>query len=155
MTRRSERIDVPYTADQMFDLVADVERYPAFIPYCTGLRIVKGGRGDGRGEMTADMLVAFGVFREKFRSRVRLDRQAGAIDVEYVNGPFRRLTNAWRFEDKPGGGSVVSFDIEFEFRSRLLEAAARRFLEKVVVKMADAFVGRAHDLYAEEPVAGV
>ncbi len=154
MTRRSESIDVPYAAEQMFDLVADVERYPEFIPYCVGLRKVRDGSEDGVGEMTADMLVAFGVFREKFRSRVRLDRPSGVIDVEYVEGPFRRLTNRWRFENRQGGGSRVDFDIEFEFRSRLLEAAARRFLEKVVVKMADAFVSRAHVLFAEEPVAG-
>ena len=151
MTTRHTKTEVPFTAEQMFDLVADVEKYPEFIPYCIGLRIVSDNAEDGIGALTADMLVAYKVFREKFRSRAQLDRPNGRIDVDYVDGPFRHLHNKWRFTNKPSGGSVVEFEIDFEFRSLLLQATARTVFEKAFIKMTDAFVERAEKVYALTP----
>ncbi len=151
MTTRKTTTDVPFTAEQMFDLVADVEKYPEFIPYCIGLRVVSNNAEEGIGAITADMLVAYKVFREKFRSRAQLDRMSGRIDVEYVDGPFRHLNNKWRFTNRPQGGSTVEFEIAFEFRNLLLQATARNVFEKAFVKMTDAFVARAERVYALTP----
>jgi len=147
MTTRRTRTEVPYTTDQMFDLVADIERYPEFLPWCPALRIVGNNMQDGSGELLADMVVAYGAFREKFRSRVALDRQAKSIDVGYVSGPFRSLTNFWSFEEILAGGSVVNFEIEFELRNMLLQTLAHSFFEKVFSRMSEAFIRRAHEIY--------
>jgi len=152
MTKRRTSTNVPFSAEQMFDLVADVEQYPEFIPYCIGLRLVSNNAEEGVGAITADMLVAYNVFREKFRSRAQLDRLNGCIDVEYVRGPFRHLGNKWRFKNNPDGGSNVEFEIDFEFRSFLLQATAQTVFEKAFIKMTDAFVKRAHDVYELTPV---
>lgn len=151
MTARRTTTGVPYTAAQMFALVADVERYPEFIPWCAALRIVE------RGEATlfADMVVAYRVFRERFRSRVTLDQTAGRITAEYVDGPFRTLRNEWAFVDRPEGGSTIDFLIDFEFRNFILQATAAQVFDKAFAKMADAFVARAKTVYGElasEPV---
>jgi len=151
MTTRRTRTEVPYTAGQMFDLVADIERYPEFLPWCPALRIVGNNTDDGSGELLADMVVAYGAFREKFRSRVALDRQAKSIDVGYISGPFRSLTNFWSFEDNPAGGSIVHFEIDFELRSVLLQTVAHSFFEKVFSRMSEAFIRRAHEVYGPDP----
>lgn len=131
----------------MFALVADVERYPEFLPWCVALRIVD-RRCDGEGELlTCDMVVAYKVFREKFRSLVRLDRAMGRVHVDYVNGPFRSLKNDWAFRDLASGGSVVDFSIEFEFRSFVLQATAQAVFEKAFLKMSEAFIERARSVY--------
>mgnify|MGYP001168833139 CR=1 FL=1 len=138
---------VPFTPGQMFDLVADVEKYPEFLPHCVALRVTS---RRPPGELEADMIVSYAAFRERFRSRVRLDRSALRIDVDYVEGPFRRLANHWRFHDLPkgsGDGSEIDFTIDFEFRSLLLQAAARGAFERIFARMSDAFVVRAHDVY--------
>jgi len=147
VTSRHVKTDVPYTADQMYALVADVERYPHFLPWCSALRVV--GRGEGM--LTADMIVSYKVFRERFRSRVKLDPQAKRIDVTYVNGPFRNLENRWRFTDKPEGGSVIDFDIAFEFRNFLLQATAQAVFDKAFARMSEAFVRRAEEVYGKAP----
>lgn len=132
----------------MFDLVADVDRYPEFLPWCVALRVIERDADEGgRGAVLADMVVAYKMFRERFRSRVALDRPAGKIDVEYVSGPFRSLRNCWRFIDKPGGGSVIEFEIDFEFRNFLLQATAQAVFDKAFSRMSGAFVARADDVY--------
>ena len=143
MTFRHTQTDVPYTADQMYALVADVEAYPEFLPWCVGLRIVERGAAN----ITADMIVAYKVFRERFRSKVALDRENKRIDVAYVDGPFRNLENRWRFTDKPEGGSVIDFEIKFEFRNFLLQATAQAVFDKAFARMSEAFVKRADDVY--------
>jgi coenzyme Q-binding protein COQ10 len=131
----------------MFDLVADVATYPDFLPWCIALRVIdRSAEGDEQ-RLTADMVVAYTVFREKFRSKVVMRRAAGAIDAQYVDGPFRTLKNSWRFRDRPEGGSDVEFDIEFEFRSFLLHATAMTVFEKAFARMSEAFVARAHEVY--------
>lgn len=147
LTSRRSTASVPYSATEMFNLVADVERYPEFLPWCSALRVID-RRVDGDGEiLNADMVVAYSVFREKFRSLVRLDRTGNKIDVSYVEGPFRTLKNIWTFADEAGGGSTVDFFISFEFQNRLLQAAAKSVFEKAFVRMSDAFVERAREIY--------
>ena len=143
MTSRHTQTEVPYSAEQMFALVADVERYPEFLPWCVGLRIIE------RTEeaLTADMIVAYKVFRERFRSKVVLDPEGKRIEAAYVDGPFRNLQNHWRFTDKPEGGSVIDFEIEFEFKNFLLQATAQAVFDKAFSRMSEAFVTRAHEVY--------
>ena len=150
MTKRHSRTEVPYSAIEMFDLVADVERYPEFIPYCIGLRVINDNAKDGEGDLTADMLVAYKMFREKFRSHVTLNRSDGVIDVEYVDGPFKYLKNKWRFESREDGGSVINFDIDFEFKNIILQTAAKNVFERAFLKMSEAFVERAEIIYGKE-----
>ncbi len=145
MTARRSTTEVPYSAAEMFALVADVERYPDFIPWCVALRVVE--RGDKR--LLADMVVAYRVFRERFRSRVTLDPEAGRITAEYVDGPFRTLKNEWTFRDRAEGGSSIDFLIDFEFRNFLLQATAQTVFDKAFARMADAFVARAKAVYGE------
>ena len=131
----------------MFELVADVERYPEFLPWCVALRIAE-RRTDAQWEfLTCDMVVAYKVFRERFRSLVRLDCAGRRIDVDYVDGPFRSLKNDWAFSEARSGGSIVDFSIEFEFRSLLLQATAQAVFERAFLKMSDAFVERARSVY--------
>ncbi len=149
VTSRRTRTEVPFSAAQMFALVADIERYPDFLPWCAALRIT-GKRMEGEREIIlADMIVAYRVFRERFTSRVNLDPAKNAIEAEYVDGPFRTLTTNWRFADLDHGGSLIDFFIEFEFRSILLQATAGAVFEKAFSKMSEAFVERAKAVYGE------
>jgi coenzyme Q-binding protein COQ10 len=147
VTSRRTTTEVPYSAEQMFALVADVERYPEFLPWCVALRIVDRRTESDSEFLTCDMVVAYKVFRERFRSLVRLDRTGRRIDVNYVDGPFRSLKNDWAFRDLPMGGSLVDFSIEFEFRSFLLQATAKAVFEKAFLKMSEAFIERARAVY--------
>ena len=142
---------VAYSADQMFDLVADVARYPEFLPWVTAARI-KTRSDDG---FVADVLVGFKSFREKFTSRVILDRPSHTIVAAYLEGPFRHLTNRWRFETNAGGGCTIDFDIDFEFKLRLLERLIGSLFDRAVMKMTDAFETRAAALYGNTPVSAV
>ena len=143
MTARHTQTEVPYTAREMYDLVADVERYPQFLPWCAALRVIERREN----ALTADMVVAYKVFRERFRSTVTLDPDALRIEAAYVDGPFRNLENRWRFTDKPEGGSVIDFEIAFEFKNFLLQATAQAVFDKAFARMSDAFVKRAEDVY--------
>ncbi len=149
MTTHQERRALPYRADQMFDLVADVENYPSFLPWCVGLRVRQREMKDELEMLTADMAVAFKVFREQFTSRVALNSNAQEIDVQYINGPFRYLINRWRFEPNAEGGCTVDFFIEFEFRSRTLQKMMSKVFTSAVLKMVTAFENRAHALYKD------
>ena len=147
VTARKTTTRVPYSAEQMFDLVADVIKYPEFLPWCTALRIVQDNVQDGGGELTADMVVGYKVFRERFRSEVTLDKEAKTINATYVDGPFRSLENRWRFVDRPEGGSVIEFEISFEFKNLFLQATAQSVFDKAFSRMSEAFVVRADDVY--------
>jgi coenzyme Q-binding protein COQ10 len=143
VTARRTTAEVPYAASEMFALVADVERYPDFIPWCVALRVVERGEGT----LLADMVVAYKVFRERFRSRVTLDPEGARITATYVDGPFRSLRNEWSFRDRAGGGSTIDFLIDFEFRNFILQATAQQVFDKAFARMADAFVARAKTVY--------
>jgi coenzyme Q-binding protein COQ10 len=140
---RESRI-VPYTADLMYRIVADIERYPEFLPWVLALRVLT--REDRA--LTAEMAVGYGPFRERYVSRVSLDPDAHVIDVAAVKGPFRKLENHWRFTPE-NAGCRIDFSIQFEFANPLLQAAAARSFEKALLKMTDAFVARAAALTAK------
>jgi coenzyme Q-binding protein COQ10 len=140
-THRETRI-LPYTPEQVFALVADVERYPEFLPWCVACRIRK---WDSPDSFTADLAVGFKLVREQFTSRVTLD-ESKAITVEYLNGPFAHLRNEWKFAADPGG-TAVEFFLSFEFRSRLLQSLIGVLFEEAVRRMVSAFETRAAKLY--------
>lgn len=137
---------MPYSAAQMYALVADVERYPEFLPWCIGLDVVSREDVGERTVITAIMTVAFNVVRERFTSRVTLDPARHTIDVRYIDGPFRALDNHWRFIST-GSGSTVDFFIDFTFRSRTLEFLISGVFQRVVEKLVSAFEARARVLY--------
>ncbi len=141
MPRHAETKLVPYRPDQLFDLVADVGRYPQFLPWCVGAVV----KSQTEVNMVADLVIGFGPFREGFTSRVALDRPA-LIRVRYENGPFRYLTNQWKFSPDPRG-CKVDFFVDFEFRSRLLQAAIGVVFNEAVRRMVNAFHKRARDVY--------
>ena len=145
---RSER-RVRHRADKMFDLVADCERYPEFVPLCTGLR-VRNRRPDGLGRETliADMSVGYKMIRERFTSRVVLDKPRLRVVVDYIDGPFSHMENIWTFRDEPDGArSLVTFFIDYEFRSRTLGALMGSMFDAAFRKFAQAFEERANAIY--------
>ena len=141
MPAHSEQQLLPYTPDQLFDLVADIERYPEFLPWCRGARILERGEG----EVLAELVISFAHMRESYVSRVTLNRPQ-AIDVTLVRGPFQYLTNRWRFT-KLDGGTQIDFHLDFKFRSRLLEGLMGGLFAKATGRMIDAFKERAENLY--------
>ena len=147
MTSHTDSRHVPYSADLMFKVVADVEQYPRFLPWVAGLRVLsRDPMADGREVVLAEMSVGYGALRERYTSRIVLKPSSPrAIDVVQTEGPFRQLENHWRFtpEDR---GCRVDFSIAFEFRSRMLNAVAARAFSRVMLKMADAFEARARAL---------
>ncbi len=145
MTTHSETRIVPHAAHLMFRVVADVEKYPQFLPWVVALRVLTREQVKGRDVLTAEMAVGYGALREKYTSRVILDPAARAIDVAQTSGPFRILENHWRFTPE-GAGCRVEFSIAYEFKSRLLNAVAGAAFGRVYVKMADAFEARAKAL---------
>ena len=145
MTEHSESRIVPYTADVMYAVVADVERYPEFLPWVVALRIKSRSTEGSREILLAEMAVGYRALRERYTSKVILDPAARTIDVMAIDGPFHRLENHWRFAPE-GAGSRVDFGVAFEFSSRLLQAAAGSAFEKVLMKMTDAFEARAAGL---------
>jgi coenzyme Q-binding protein COQ10 len=141
MPTHAEQRVVPYTPEQMYALVADIERYPEFLPWCVAARI-RERRADF---ISADLVIGFKMFRERFTSNVKLD-QPQRIDVSYAEGPFRYLNNHWSFERVPGG-CRVDFFVDFEFRSRVLQKVIEVLFGEAVRRMVAAFDGRAHQLY--------
>jgi coenzyme Q-binding protein COQ10 len=141
MPTHAEQRVLAYTPEQLFALVADIERYPEFLPWCLAAR-VKERRAD---LIVADLIIGFRVFRERFTSRVVLDAPR-SIDVTYAEGPFRRLTNHWVFEKVPGG-CRVDFYVDFEFKSRLMQKLIEVLFSEAVRRMVGAFEKRAQDLY--------
>jgi len=141
MPAHAERRTLPYTPEQLFDLVAAVEKYPEFLPWCIATRI----RSRTETLLVADMVIGFKVFRESYTSRVTLNRPHG-IHVEYEHGPFKYLTNNWKFISVDGG-TEIDFDVDFEFRSRILERAIGAVFTEAVHRMVGAFEKRAHELY--------
>ena len=133
---------LPYSADQMYDLVADVGRYAEFLPWVVGTRI----RSDSETEMVADMLVGFKALREKFTSRVAKDRSR-EIKVHYVDGPLRDLDNRWLFRPLPDGGCEIDFSVDFTFKNKIFEALAGQYFDRAFRKMVAAFEARADQLY--------
>jgi coenzyme Q-binding protein COQ10 len=140
---------VRHSRETMFDLVADVERYPEFVPMCESLRIRRRTEsGEGVTTLLADMAIGYKMIRETFTTRVMLDRPRFSIVVEYVDGPFRHLENRWTFHGKAddAAGCDIRFLIDYEFKSRTFQMLAGAVFEKVFRKMAAAFENRADEL---------
>ncbi|MFG1305699.1 SRPBCC family protein [Xanthobacter autotrophicus] len=139
---------VRHGARDMFDLVADVERYPEFVPLCQSLRVKRRMKSDEGVEiLVADMTVAYKLIRETFTSRVTLDRPRLTIHVEYLDGPFSRLDNRWEFVGRGEDASEVKFFISYEFRSRTLAMLMGAMFEAAFRRFADAFEARADQVY--------
>lgn len=155
-----ETRDLPYGADEMFALVADVERYPEFLPWTAAARIRSrkpevGPEGAGAEVIEADLVISFKVFRERFGSRVRLDPAARVIDTEYLDGPFRYLKSRWSFAPLPDGGCHVDFFVDFEFRNRVLQGVIGIVFNEAMHRIVKAFEDRARALYGRRgPGAG-
>jgi len=132
---------LPYSAEQMFDLVADVARYGEFLPWVVATRV----RSDSESEMVADMLVGFNALREKFTSRV-LKHRPDRIEVIYIDGPMRDLDNVWLFRPVEGG-CEVEFHVDFTFRNAVFEKLAGQYFDRAFRKMVTAFEERAEKLY--------
>jgi coenzyme Q-binding protein COQ10 len=142
MPTHAEQRVLPYAPEQLFDLVADVQRYPEFLPWCLAARIRR-REGD---TIIADLLIGFRMIRERFTSRVTLDRP-GRIDVSYEEGPFRYLNNHWIFERLPDGRCRIDFFVDFEFRSMILQKLIGVLFNEAVRRMVGAFENRARELY--------
>jgi coenzyme Q-binding protein COQ10 len=142
MPRHSETRHLPYSPDQLFDLVADVRRYPEFLPWVVAVRV----RSDGPGEMIADLAVGFRAIKETFTSKV-IKQRPGRIEIDYIEGPLKHLHNSWKFVPDGQGGTNIDFCVDFAFRSRMFEMLAGQMFDRALRKMIGAFVERAHVLY--------
>lgn len=141
---------VSHTASEMFDLVADVERYPEFVPLCSALRVRKRTPGEGGSEtLIADMTVAYKLIRETFVSRVTLDRPNLKLRVEYLDGPFSHLDNRWTFKPTGDQSCEVEFYISYEFKSRVLGLLMGAMFEAAFRRFAEAFERRADAVYGQ------
>lgn len=143
MPTHAEQRLLPFTVEQLFDLVADIERYPEFLPWCVGAR-VRERRDD---YILGDLLIGWRMVRERFTSRVHLYRP-DRIDVEYAEGPFKYLENHWKFIPQ-NGGTLIDFHVDFEFRSRVLTGIVETVFTEAVKRMVSAFEKRARQLYGE------
>lgn len=148
MPTHAEKRLLPYTPEQLFDLVAQVERYPEFLPWCLASRIRR-REGD---LLIADLVIGFKMIRERFTSNVKLARP-GRIDVWYADGPFKHLNNHWQFHpappspELPYGGTLIDFYVDFEFRSKLLQSVIGVLFNEATKRMVAAFEARARQLY--------
>jgi len=147
MPQFSTKRRVRHAATDMFDLVADVEKYPQFVPLCSGLTVKSRAEKDGKTVLVADMTVAYKIIRETFTSRVTLDRQGLKILVEYLNGPFKRMQNRWTFYSVEAKVCDVEFFIDYEFRSRTLAVLMGAMFDAAFRRFAVAFEQRADEIY--------
>ena len=138
---------VSHSPAEMFALVADVERYPEFLPMCEALTVRSRKERDGVTLLVADMTVGYKAIRETFTSQVVLKPAENRIDVKYIDGPFRYLTNIWRFEQNAAGGTDIRFFIDYEFKSRILGALMGAMFDRAFRTFAEAFEKRANEIY--------
>jgi coenzyme Q-binding protein COQ10 len=152
MPTHAEKRKMPYTAAQLYKLVAEVDRYPEFLPWCIAARL----KSRETNVDTWDLVIGFKMIRERFTSKVTLtppDRTGRArVDVAYADGPFRYLANHWIFEPEQDGGCTIDFYVDFEFRSRLLQSIMGALFNEAVKRMVAAFDARARALYGEKPL---
>jgi len=149
MPTHAEKRVLPYTPEQMFDLVAKIERYPEFLPWCVAARI----RSRENDIVVADLVIGFKMVRERFTSRVTLDRPR-RIDVSYIEGPLKYLNNHWHFHPHPSGGTEIDFSVDFEFQSKMLQMLIGTLFHEALRRLVAAFEARAKQLYGS-PAAGM
>ena len=148
MPQFSSKRRVPHNASDMFDLVADVEKYPQFVPLCQSLRVrSRSPKGQAPEILVADMTVAYKLLHETFTSRVTLDRSSLTILVEYLDGPFSRMENRWTFRELNANACEVDFFIDYEFRSRMLAMLMGAMFDAAFRRFAAAFEKRADQVY--------
>ncbi|WP_164658805.1 type II toxin-antitoxin system RatA family toxin [Tropicibacter sp. Alg240-R139] len=147
MPTHSETRHLPYTAQQMYDLVADVGQYPKFLPWCSAARIRRTHQVDGATVMDADLVISFKVFRERFGSRVTLFPDEHKIVTEYLDGPFSHMKSTWAFADHANGGCEVSFYVDFEFKNAILQGVIGVVFNEAMHRIVRAFERRAAELY--------
>ncbi|UXN04409.1 MULTISPECIES: type II toxin-antitoxin system RatA family toxin [unclassified Bartonella] len=148
MPRISTKMIVAHRPDQMFDLVADVEKYPEFVPMCEALIIRQKREKDDKVLLVADMTAGYKLIRETFTSQVLLDRNQGIIDVKYIDGPFKHLENRWTFSPQESGeGCDVDFYMDYEFKNRMLTILVGSVFDMAFQKMTSAFEKRADEIY--------
>lgn len=145
MLSHFEQKTLPYTPEQMFALVAGVDKYSEFAPWCVASRITQ---WEGESIFYADLIVGYKLFREKFSSKVILNKPY-EITIEYQKGPLKNLTNHWKFSEGKNGSCVIDFSVEFEFKNVALQTLANMFFNEVVKRMIGAFELRAHQVYGE------
>jgi coenzyme Q-binding protein COQ10 len=148
MPRHTETRHLPYSPEQMFDLVSDVKHYADFLPWVAATRI----RSDSEHEMIADLVVGFKSLKETFTSRAIKDRPRG-IKIDYVEGPLKYLHNNWTFEPDGKGGTNIGFCVDFAFKSRIFETLAGQMFDRALRRMIGAFETRAHELYGPAAAA--
>jgi len=146
MPTHSETRPLPYTAQQMYDLVADVGQYPQFLPWCSAARVKSVTPAGDHDVMQADLVISFKVFREKFGSEVKLWPQAHKLDTRYIDGPFKYMNSTWSFEDTETGCDV-SFHVDFEFKNAVLQGIIGLVFNEAMQRIVRAFERRAQDLY--------
>ena len=144
MPTHAEKRVLPYTPEQMFELVARVERYPEFLPWCVAARI----RSREENVVVADLVIGFKMVRERFTSRVILDPPR-RIDVSYIEGPLKHLNNHWIFRPHPSGGTEIDFSVDFEFQSKVLQALIGVLFHEALRRLVAAFEARAKQLYGD------
>ncbi len=142
MPRHTETRNLPYSPEQMFDLVADVKRYQEFLPWVAATRV----RSDSPSLMIADLVVGFKSLKETFTSRVEKQRPE-RIKVDYIEGPLKYLNNSWVFRPDGKGGTDIDFCVDFAFKSRIFETIAGQMFDRALRRMIGAFETRAHELY--------
>lgn len=147
MPRHAETRELPYTAQQMYDLVADVPAYPKFLPWTAAARVRTRTPFEGGEVMEADLVVSFKVFRERFGSRVTLRPESRRIDTEYLDGPFRYLKSYWVFHEAGNGHCNVEFFVDFEFRNSILQRVIGVVFNEAMQRVVRAFEARAAVLY--------
>jgi len=148
MTRHSETRRLNYSAEELYALVADIESYPDFLPWCAAARIRSRQGMESGGEMVlADLVISFKVYREQFGSRVILRPEDRCIDVTYLDGPFRYLVNRWRFVPVDANTTDVEFFVDFQFKSRTLQAVIGAVFNQAMQQVVRAFERRAEALY--------
>ena len=146
MPTHAEKRYMPYTPDQLFQLVADVEHYPEFLPWCVASRIRK---RDGD-VFFADLVIGFKMIRERYTSKVVLNPAARRIDVQYTEGPFHHLDNHWIFVPAEDGGTTIDFYVDFEFRSKLLQKVIGTLFNEAVKLMVASFEKRAKQMFGPD-----
>jgi coenzyme Q-binding protein COQ10 len=149
MPQFETRRPVKHSPERMYKLVADVEKYPEFLPLCDSLTVRSRKERDTKTLLVADMTVGYKAIRETFTTQVLLKPEESAIDVKYLDGPFKYLDNRWRFEPGENGGSSVYFFIDYEFKSRLLGAVMGSMFDRAFRMFAEAFEARADKIYKD------
>jgi coenzyme Q-binding protein COQ10 len=149
MPTHSENRHMPHSAQQMYDLIADVGKYHEFLPWCSASRIRKEWEKDGNKVVDADVVISFKVFRERFTSRVTMKPEDGSIDVEYIEGPFKYLHNFWKFIPNEDGTCTVDFHVDFEFKSAILQSLIGLVFNEAMRQIVGAFEKRAAALYGD------